>query len=362
MCDRNKRKWCDRIDCNLCFERSFASHERSRYWSNKNNVLPRRVTKYSHIKYWFKCDQCNHDFDSAINNVVKGQWCPFCPPSPKKLCDNDDCEHCFNQSFASNEKAIFWLDKNKINPRNVFKSTPDKYWFNCNVCGHDFEKQLKFIVGNTFCPYCAIPTKILCDNDDCISCFNRSFASSKNAIFWSNRNSKSPRQVVKCSENKYWFICDKKHEFEMILYSVNDGNWCPHCVNKTETKMFETLTNNGYNVLTQFRADWCKNTESNKCLPFDFLIEEYKIIIELDGGQHFEQVSNWKSPEEQQKTDKYKMACANRHGYTVVRIFQEDVLYDTINWFEEIEQNIYLHDQPAKIYISSNDCYKVYNY
>jgi very-short-patch-repair endonuclease len=37
--------------------------------------------------------------------------------------------------------------------------------------------------------------------------------------------------------------------------------------------------------------------------------ENFKLIAELDGAQHFEQVSNWKSPEETSKVDNLKY-CA----------------------------------------------------
>lgn len=71
-------------------------------------------------------------------------------------------------------------------------------------------------------------------------------------------------------------------------------------------------------------------------MPFDFCIPEHKIIIELDGIQHFQQISNWSSPEEQFENDKYKEKCANDNGYSVIRILQEDVFYDTYDWSKEL--------------------------
>jgi len=69
-------------------------------------------------------------------------------------------------------------------------------------------------------------------------------------------------------------------------------------------------------------------------------MEEPKIIIELDGKQHFEQVWNWKLPEEQYKNDKFKQECANKNGYSVIRLLQEDVLYDKYDWKTELINNI----------------------
>ena len=95
-----------------------------------------------------------------------------------------------------------------------------------------------------------------------------------------------------------------------------------------------------YKIIRQLKKNWCKNNNTNKYLPFDFCIEEYKIIIELDGIQHFEQVSNWSSPEEQLKNDKYKEQCANENGHSIIRILQEDVFNDKYDWKNELINNI----------------------
>ena len=141
---------------------------------------------------------------------------------------------------------------------------------------------------------------------------------------------------------------------------INDGCWCPKCVNKSEVKLFDKLVSSGYTLMSQFCADWCKNPETDKYLPFDFVMEEYKLIIELDGNQHFEQVSNWKSPEITRQRDLYKMDCANSQGYTVIRILQEDVWNDRNNWFEKLELELYERDNPTRVYIASGNQYVNY--
>ena len=94
-----------------------------------------------------------------------------------------------------------------------------------------------------------------------------------------------------------------------------------------------------YNIKRQFKTEWCKNT---KYLPFDFVIDERRIIIELDGPQHFKQVSNWISPEINLTNDLFKMDCANKNGFSVIRILQEDVLHDRYDWLSELINKIEL--------------------
>ena len=82
------------------FEKSFASHEKSKYWSNKNELKPNQVFKSSGKKYWFDCE-CGHEIEISLNNISGGQWCPYCCFPIKKLCNNEDCKECFEKSIAS---------------------------------------------------------------------------------------------------------------------------------------------------------------------------------------------------------------------------------------------------------------------
>ena len=73
-------------------------------WHEEKNgkITPRDVNKKSHKFCWFTCDVCSHDFREKIINIMyKNMWCPYC--IGKKICEDDDCELCYNNSFASLE-------------------------------------------------------------------------------------------------------------------------------------------------------------------------------------------------------------------------------------------------------------------
>jgi len=135
----------------------------------------------------------------------------------------------------------------------------------------------------------------------------------------------------------------------------------PFCKNKTEIKLYD-LIKEKYTIIKQPKYDWCKNIETKKFLPFDFCIEEYKIIIELDGIQHFQKVEHFKTlPEEQKKRDLYKQKCANDNGYSVIRIYQEDIYHNTFDWLNELHkiiEEIINNKIIQNIYISKNNEYK----
>lgn len=516
-CSILSRTLCDDTNCNKCFEKSFASHEKSKYWSDKNEFKPNKVMKYSNKKFWFNCSNCNHSFESVLGSITQGSWCPYCSPSPKQLCNNENCNMCFENSFASHEKAKYWNNElnNNIKPRNVFKANNKKYYFTCNECKHNFDIALNNLsTNNRWCPYCGINK--LCDDNNCKTCFDKSFASHSKSSLWSIKNGYiTPRQVSKCNGKKYWFTCkDCTHNFEMAInhivrfdiekncpicssqylcddneckicfdksfasspfidklnkeknnginlrnvfksggqtlffdcecghivetkpcyidnkipcaychslklcdnndckkcfdnsfasnpfnkflidkdinprmivkgskqkynFKCNKGHTfikqislitmnslgCPTCINKTEQILYEKISKIYKNIIFQYRPEWCKNENTLCYLPFDFALEEHKIIIELDGKQHFKQVKNWVSPEETQNRDKYKMKKANENGFSVIRILQTDVLYDRYDWINEMDSNIkkIINENIVKnIYMCKKNEYDVY--
>jgi hypothetical protein len=110
------------------------------------------------------------------------------------------------------------------------------------------------------------------------------------------------------------------------LYVTKQNQWCPFCKNKTSIKLYNWFVDNGFNVEREVTFDWCKRR--NK-LPFDFLING--IIIELDGDQHFKQVSNWPSHLIIARRDRYKEKKALENGYPVIRLLQGEVRTDITN-------------------------------
>lgn len=133
----------------------FSTHPQSAFWMYEKNgtIRPEDIKcKHQSQKFWFKCPTCNHEFDTKVRTITTGSWCGFCVN--KRLCKSNDCSVCFDKSFASSEKAIYWSNKNKISPRNVFKGCNEKFLFNC-TCGLEISVSLNNITsGNRWCKKC----------------------------------------------------------------------------------------------------------------------------------------------------------------------------------------------------------------
>ena len=358
LTDCNQRgNWCSycagkklcQEECDTCFNRSFASHPTSLFWSDENSCKPREVMKNSHTKYIFVCGDCNHSFKMSLDSATKGRWCSYC--NGDLLCE-ENCDFCFENSFASNYRAEYWSPDNDKQPRQVRKNTKKKYKFDCEQCNHEFEGILANIIQNdAWCPYCSSPPKRLCD-DDCDHCYNNSAASHPRAKFWSPLNKREARTVFKNAHTKYIYICDEcDFPFETTPNHIASGNWCPLCKNKTERKLYfwllELYPDYKISKPGKQKFSWCINPETGKFLLFDFYIEELGIIIELDGPQHFRQVHNWGTPEEAQAKDRYKEGTALAQGLSLIRILQEDVLRDDHHWDDHLRDVLSFKDSAS---------------
>jgi very-short-patch-repair endonuclease/uncharacterized C2H2 Zn-finger protein len=170
------------------------------------------------------------------------------------------------------------------------------------------------------------------------------------------------KTIFKRAKDKIIITCKKHGDFEQEAYCHSIGIGCSICMNKTEAKLYENIVSIFPSLLKQFRQEWCINqlSKTNKYLPFDFCIPEYKIIIELDGPQHFIQIMNWKTPEEQFENDKFKEECANNNGYSVIRLLQEAVMNDTYDWVKELcdaIEEIKTRNEITNVYLSKNNEY-----
>ena len=342
-CSYPVKKLCNNDSCDHCYNNSFASCEKSKYLID--NVDPRYIFWGSGKKYNFECNECFHIFEKSIGEITrktfrKTNWCPFCSNPPKKLCDNN-CKLCFDKSFASHPKSKFLIDD--IDPRKIFRSSNLYLNFKCENCNHKYNTNLATATTqNIWCYYCS--SVDLCDDEKCLMCFNKSFASVEISKYI--QGDINTRKLHKGLRDIYNFKCkDCNNIYSKGLCYMTLGTGCPYCKNKTE-KMFNNFLKDYHPSLKiQAKYDWCKDKDF---LRFDYVIEKYKLLIELDGNQHFIQIMNWKSPEDNLKTDVFKMKKAIENGYSVIRIRQID-FYKNLLDHKKILELIKQYDKPTVI-------------
>lgn len=230
-------------------------------------------------------------------------------------------------------------------------------------CIHEYCSTIKSRTKKTGCPYCCKPKRKFCIHES----FEALYPDLAKEWHPTKNGGLKPSLVSYGSTIKVWWLGNSEycnHEFYCAIKKRTRGSGksgCNICVNKSEKILFEFLKENNFDVIKNFHIGWCKNKETNKFLPFDFVIEKYKIIIELDGYQHFNDIKKWNAYHKDiQERDIYKMKCANNNNYSVIRIKQNDVYGNKNEWNNKLINNIKIYSQIRNIFISADDSYKDY--
>lgn len=403
----------------LPFEKSCASNpELVKIWHTQNEFNPEQVyLKSGKIIKW-SCFTCNHIYEQKPDTKYrKNTGCPYCSSPSQKLCKNIECDDCFNKTCASNNKYMKkWNDEK--DPRQIFLQSNTVINWKCNICKHNYEQRPADKFRGRDCPYCAIPSRIicgkcdlyinkscaskyleiwndeldpkfvflgydklinwkclkckhtylqspdnktrrgddcpycsnqkLCKSNDCKDCFNKSCASNKELCEIWGKNNLTPREVfIKSGKEIKWKCLKCNNKYNQTPHYKSSGGSCPDCKYTTEKKVIIFLNSKNINIKSQFKLP-------NDTKRYDILCKNYNIIIEIDGGQHFKDVKLFKSTaKENQENDKNKMLKAIEQGYSFIRIFQEDIWNDKIDWQNIILDNLKIRSKPNVLYFSS---------
>ena len=251
----------------------------------------------SKTKLKYKCQQ-GHFGQIAYTSFQQGHRCAKC--ANNKKYNYSEVKNYFSQN------NYILISKDYINSHSLLE-------YECPL-GHLGKICYYSFIQNHRCPICANNKKL-------------SYNEVKNEFEKFSYKLISKEYINNHSLLEY--ECDNYHKNKISFKHFRRGERCPDCKHKTEKLVFEFLKENFEQVISQAKFDWCKD---KRCLPFDFIIND--IIIEVDGQQHFDQVSTWKDPKETQERDFFKMNKALENNYKIIRISQEDIFRNKINWKE----------------------------
>jgi len=320
-------------NCEHCLNNSCYRYKD--IWSDKNIQRCENVAFNCHGKFWFDCSKCNHSYNQSISGNKRG--CPYCNNTIR--CGN--CERCLENS-CFRYKDI-WSVKNKEKCEAIALNSHEKFWFDCLKCNHSYDTTPNYKSQGRHCPYCVNIKRC----GSCEFCLNNSCYRYKD--IWSVKNNEKCEEIAPSDNKKYWFDCLKcKNTYEQTANDkTNKGASCPLCINKTESKVTNFLHEKNIIFKRQYKIKDIKKY-------YDFYLPDFYLIIEIDGDQHFSQVSNWGCHKETTKNDVQKMQTGIENSISFLRIYQPDIFNDKIDWKTIILKNLYKRTLPDITYISSN--------
>ena len=286
-------------------------------------------------KLTWKCNE-GHIWDSALDNIINGSWCPICGNLKKAKS---------RLRYNIQEINIIAKSRGGMCLSTEFKGMNYPLKWKCSN-NHEWVSTPKCIIRlGTWCPYCSKKVKhtidelklIACENGG--ECLSEKYTGAHSKLTWkcsyghiweasasSIINSKSwcPTCSLKiiaskntkfslddmhtiagkygglCLSQKYvnsytklkW-KCAEGHEWEAIPSSIQRGSWCPYCSlylnERICRKYFELLFNSQFNKI---KPKWLK-IGPKIILELDGYSKNLEIAFEYQGRQHYEIVDHY---------------------------------------------------------------------
>ena len=187
-------------------------------WSPKNTISPLDIAPKSGKKVWWKC-KSGHEWEASLSSRNGGKsGCPYCSSFDNSLQNNNpDISREWHPSLNG-----------KITPLSVAAHSPRKVWWQCSLSPcHIWEARIssrtrRQSLGGNGCPYCS-HHKAGKDNNIAVT---KPFLVKE----WHPTKNGSVKPSEVCGgKKKYWWKCQKNHEWEATLDHRIRGRGCPIC-------------------------------------------------------------------------------------------------------------------------------------
>lgn len=303
------------------------------YWSTKNKVDPFLLRKGSREKAWFKCTEKEYheDYLMPANNFYNGQRCPYC--NSVKIHPKDSFAQWCIDNIDKDFLNKYWSPRNTLDPFKIAKRYEGKIYIKCTQVEYheDYETTCSRFVAGKRCPFCAGKKVHRLDS-----------VAVKYPIileYWSSKNAKTPYEYLPKSWAKVWFNCKKHGEYKSTISSFTNSIYhCPKCANENIVSSYQKMVNEflddiNISYLREYNCNLKPvNPKTGHILPYDVEIPAHKMIIEINGMQHYkicgitklnassEGISLEESLKYTQWKDEYKRKYAIDNGYNYLAI------------------------------------------
>ena len=209
---------------------------------DKNNQLgffPDQITYGSTKRVWWKCEK-EHEWEAQPNARTNRKYthgCPYCSNKKVLLGYNDlqttNPELCKEWNYRRN---------GEFKPTDLVYGSRKKVWWECKICGHEWEATVDNRRRGTGCPICAKEVIALNGQQTRLQ-LRGSLEERRPELLpeWDyEANDILPSEITSGSNRKVGWICWKGHKWQdTISHRVNDGRCCPICNGESKTSFQE---------------------------------------------------------------------------------------------------------------------------
>ena len=229
-------------------------------FDKNKDINPKQVSPSSKKNVWWKCDK-GHEWATPINIRTRGSQCPYCSGRLviKGVNDLKTLHEDLAKEWHPAKNKPFEVDEIK-------ESSEIKAWWICPK-GHEYQSLIYHRVDGLGCPYCAGRYAIQGEND--LETKYHDIAKEWHPV---KNGSKKPSDVLPNSNKKFWWLCEKGHEWKVSPSDrIQSNSDCPYCVGKLPIPNETDLAT----VNPELAAEWHPTKNGNK-KPSDFLPQSGK--------------------------------------------------------------------------------------
>lgn len=160
-----------------------------------------------------------------------------------------------------------WEKNRQLDPKKVSRSSGKRVWWRCYK-GHSWEAPVNRRTRGSGCPYCSGRLAIPGKND--LATVNPELC---RQIHPHKNNGADPSLLLPYSNRKFWWICEKGHEWKTSVAERSNGKGCPYCSGHRSIPGERDLTT----LCPELALEW----DHDKNLPLkvqDILPNSFKIV------------------------------------------------------------------------------------
>ena len=211
--------------------------------NNKLDIYPDKVSYGSTKKVWWKCQICGYEWFQTLANHSYGFGCPACAQRNTGLKNSIPKEgETLKDKYPELLKE--WdYDKNDklgIFPDKISSHSNKKVYWICKTCGHQWQASVSNRTHKTNPRGCSVCSRkrgamLRSLHKEGLSLEDK-FPNLAKQWNYEKNDGVLPSQVKFASNKKFWWKCEKGHEWQASINKRVKGNKCPVCFNKSVEK------------------------------------------------------------------------------------------------------------------------------
>ena len=250
-----------------------------KFWDYKKNNMydVNDISVGNHNSFFWKCPVCRYEWKTRVGRLLnETKGCPNCKKNKSRI------EHASDVGLICEEKELMleWdyetNNSEGLLPTELSKKSKIIVNWVCTKANHKWRSSIyNRVAHKRNCPYCS-NQKILEGYNDLVT------IDPNLAKEWDyEKNDKKPTEVGAGTGKKYWWKCEKGHEWQASPSNRHRlGVGCPYCsqsISFPEKAIYYYLKKHISNIIPNYRAAFINNKE------IDIFIPNKKIGIEYDG-------------------------------------------------------------------------------